>query len=82
MKRKILVLAVTAMMLAMMVAGSALPALAQRVAPEEPECAWYFDRYTWRVFGQEWWGYWCDWPDYGWYLHAWWHEDYGIIRVG
>jgi hypothetical protein len=48
--------------------------------PSEPWCDWYeagFDR----NFGVEWWGYWCNWPGYGWYLSAWWSDENGYIRT-
>ncbi len=67
-KRMILVLTVAVMMLTV-----AMPAMAQD-DPEAPSCDWYRDNYVYRNFGVELWGYWCDWPDYGWYLHALWQD--------
>ncbi len=70
MKRLILVLAVTAMM----VLGSALPALAyhsegnpgeheeETEQPRDPQCGWYAN---WND-EEEWWEYWCYWPQWGW----------------
>ena len=72
MKRKILVLTAAALMLAMTLI-SALPALA---APADPSCDWYLDHYFYRLTGQEWYGYWCDWGDNGgWQLYEWWYND-------
>lgn len=60
---------------AMMMVGSAMPALAQ---PADPECDWYLDRYFERLTGEEWYGYWCYYgEDDGWDLYAWWNEDKG-----
>ena len=71
MKRKILVLVVTALMLI----GSALPALAQ---PTDPSCDWDWDRYLWRIYEYELWYYGCDFgEDGGWYIYAFWNPDYG-----
>ena len=78
MKRKILVLTATAMMLAMMMLGSALPALAQ---PPAPTCDWYLDYYYAQVFQQNWYGYWCYWPDEGWLLYGWWSARTGWISA-
>jgi hypothetical protein len=77
MKRKILVLMLSALMIMTMVATvSAVPAIAQ------PRCDWYeagFDR----DFGTEWWGYWCRDSYYGdWYLLGWWSSDTGFIYTG
>ena len=78
MKRRILVLMLTAMMLVTALAAtSALPALGQ---PAEPRCGWYeagFDK----SFNTDWWAYWCRYPGYGWYLIAWWSDPTGIIWV-
>ena len=78
MKRKILVLTLSAMLLlTMLVAISASPALAQ---PSDVRCDWYeagFDR----NFNTDWWAYWCHYPDSGWYLIAWWSDATGIIWV-
>ena len=79
MKRKILVLTATAMMLAMMMLGSALPALAQQYPT--PQCDWYLDYYYAQTFQQNWYGYWCYWPDYGWYLYGWWNDARGYISA-
>ena len=69
-KRLILVLTVTALMLI----GSALPAMAQRYAEEEaveeprtPSCDWYAN---WDE-EEEWWEYWCYWPRWGWEYVFW-----------
>ena len=53
MRRKILVLVVTVLM----VLGSALPALAQ---PVDPDCGWDWDRYLWRAYEYELWYYGCE----------------------
>ena len=78
MKRRILVLMLTAMMLVTALAAtSALPALGQ---PSDISCDWYeagFDR----SFNTDWWAYWCRYPGYGWYLIAWWSDPTGIIWV-
>jgi hypothetical protein len=78
MKRKILVLTLTTMLVVTMLAIiGAVPALAQ---PITPSCDWYeagFDR----SFGTDWWAYWCRWPGYGWYLAGWWSELTGFIAV-
>ena len=79
MKRKILVLMVTALMVVLMVGTSASTALSQD-APDAPRCDWYeagFDR----DFNNVWWAYWCHWSGYGWYLMGWWSEDTGYIPV-
>jgi hypothetical protein len=80
MRRIILVLTVTAMMMVTML-GSALPALAD--SPPQPSCDWYLDHYIARVFGTEWWGYWCDWgqDNGGWVLYGWWNADAGWIPL-
>lgn len=78
MKRKIMALTVTALMLAMMVV-SALPALAQ---PDDPDCSWYLDRYWVRLTGEEWYGYWCYYEDDDdWELYTWWNEEEGYIYL-
>ena len=74
MKRKILVLTLSALMLVTMLATiSAVPALAQ------PNCDWYeagFDR----NFDTDWWGYWCRDPDTrDWTLYFWWSDATGLI---
>lgn len=78
MKHRILVLTLTVMVLLLMLATtSALPALGQ---PDAPYCAWYeagFDR----DFNTAWYGYWCHYSGYGWYLVAWWSEDTGYIPL-
>ena len=70
MKRLILVLTVTAVMLV----SIALPALArheetgdEREAPNNPQCGWYesWDQH------EEWWEYWCYWPHWGWEFVFW-----------
>jgi len=71
MKRMILVLTVTAMMLI----GSALPALAthetgdEEGRPDRPKCDWYgpFEEGNW----DPWWEYWCYWPHWGWEYVFW-----------
>ena len=77
MKRVILVLTVAALMLAMTVT-SALPALGQ---PREPSCDWYEAGFDVGRHAPEWWGYWCNYPGYGWYLMGWWSDDTGWIPV-
>jgi hypothetical protein len=76
MKRKILVVMASVLMLVTMLATvSAMPAVAQ------PNCDWYeagFDR----NFGTDWWGYWCRDPDTGWYLVGWWSYETGFIYAG
>ncbi len=69
-KRLILVLTVTAMMLI----GSALPALAYHEetgdpaeSPENPRCGWYPSSNE----EEEWWEYWCRWPHWGWEYVFW-----------
>ena len=71
MKRMILVLTVSAMLLI----GSALPALAWHEEtndpagrPDNPDCNWY------GPFGEgheAWWEYWCFWPHWGWEFVFW-----------
>ena len=67
MKRLILVLALTAMMLV----GSALPLLAQDMEdsqePRDPQCGWYSN---WDE-EEEWWEYWCYYPRWGWEYVFW-----------
>ncbi len=70
MKRLILVLALTAMMLV----TSVLPALARheetgdpREEPRNPQCGWYAN---WSEH-EEWWEYWCYWPHWGWEFVFW-----------
>lgn len=75
MKRKISMLIVVAMMLV----GSALPALAQ---PADPECSWYFEGLYYLTTGEEWYGFWCHYgeeygEDAGWEIYAWWNEEEG-----
>jgi len=71
MKRMILVLTLTAMMLL----GSALPALAthetgdEEGRPDNPKCDWYFFDETRRY--DAWWEYWCYWPHWGWEFVFW-----------
>ena len=78
MKRMILVLTVSAMLLI----GSALPALAWHEetgdpagAPENPYCQWYgpFGGGGPGSMGEEeaWWEYWCFWPHWGWEFVFW-----------
>jgi hypothetical protein len=69
MRRIILVLTVTAMMLVTMVVGAGLPAFAQD-EPSAPQCSWYLN---WES-GEEdeaWWEYWCWWPGWGWEFVFW-----------
>jgi hypothetical protein len=81
-KRIILLLTVTAMLLAALVASSALPALAQD-SPPQPSCDWYLDNYLKRNFDVDWWGYWCDWgqDNGGWVLYGWWNKDTGWVPL-
>jgi hypothetical protein len=65
-KRVILVLTVTAMMLATMMAGAGLPALAQD-EPGAPQCGWYYNT----ADRDAWWEYWCWWPGWGWEFVFW-----------
>ncbi len=69
MKRIILVLTITAMMLATVVAAGALPALAQD-EPSAPQCGWYLN---WLAVLPDlaWWEYWCWWPGWGWEFVFW-----------
>jgi hypothetical protein len=83
MKRKLLVLMVNAMMLVMM-AGSALPALAQTgssqpgtQAPPQPVCGWDWDRYLWQTYQYELWSYTCDYGKDGTQVYAFWNPDWG-----
>ena len=68
MKRIILVLTITAVMLTMLVAGGGLSALAQEEAPGDPQCGWYYN--TGEGFAP-WWEYWCWWPGWGWEYVFW-----------
>ncbi|MDQ3942928.1 MAG: hypothetical protein M3254_07470 [Actinomycetota bacterium] len=68
MKRILLVLTVTAMMLAMMVASIGVPALAQDDEPNAPQCGWY---YMTHMSYDPWWEYWCWWPGWGWEFVFW-----------
>ena len=77
MKRIILVLTVALLMLTMTVT-TALPALGQ---PREPYCDWYEAGFDVGRNAPEWWGYWCHYQGYGWYLIGWWSEDTGWIRA-
>ncbi len=76
MKRMILVLTVAALMLAMIVT-SALPALAQPSA----SCGWYEAGFDVSRNAPEWWGYWCHYRGYGWYLIGWWSKASGWIPL-
>ena len=64
MKRMILVLTITALM----ILSSALPALAdmkdgkEGAEPDPPDCGWYE---SWND-EEEWWEYWCYYPHWGW----------------
>ena len=57
------------MMLAVLVSGLALPALAQdEEEPREPRCGWYyFEEEPW----DPWWEYWCRYPNWGWEFVFW-----------
>jgi hypothetical protein len=72
MKRLFLALTVAAMLLI----GSALPALAWHEEtgdpegrPDDPKCDWYgpFEERPW----DPWWEYWCYWPHWGWEFVFW-----------
>jgi len=71
MKRLLLALVVAAMLLI----GSALPALANHEfgdesdRPDNPKCDWYgpFEERPW----DPWWEYWCYWPHWGWEFVLW-----------
>ena len=71
MRYKILVLVLTAMMLV----GSALPALASHNdsdssnEPRAPRCGWYFFEETRRY--DAWWEYWCYYRGWGWEFVFW-----------
>jgi hypothetical protein len=78
MKRRILVLTLTAVMLVTLLAASALPALGQ---PSGPYCDWYEAGFDVGRNAPEWWAYWCRWPGYGWYLIGWWSDYTGWIPV-
>jgi hypothetical protein len=67
MKRIILVLTVSAIMLVTMVAGSGLSAMAQD-EPAGPQCGWYYN--TAEDY-DPWWEYWCWWPGWGWEFVFW-----------
>ncbi len=75
MKAKLLMLVVAAMLLV----GSALPALASHRGPSEPDCDWY--RMSNRAVDSDVWGYWCYWEDDGWYLYYIWTADWGYSSV-
>ena len=71
MRRMILVLTVTAMLLATLLA---LPAAAEmgtkgEEEPNTPECGWYgpFEERGW----DPWWEYWCYWHGWGWEYVFW-----------
>jgi hypothetical protein len=65
-KRIILVLTVTAMILVTMVAGAGSPAMAQD-EPGAPQCSWYYNT----ADRDAWWEYWCWWPGWGWEFVFW-----------
>jgi hypothetical protein len=78
MKRVLLVLTVTAMVLAVMLSSLALPALAQDDRPPaDPDCDWYgpFSVEVWEqvpwLEEEAWWEYWCYWPHWGWEFVFW-----------
>ncbi len=68
MRRMILVLTVTALMLATLVSSLALPALAQG-EPREPRCRWFYFEETRRW--DAWWEYWCHYRGWGWVFVVW-----------
>ncbi len=73
MKHKILMLIVAALL----VVGSALPALAEHTpgeAPAEPVCDWHWDRSLWNNYGFELWVYTCDYGN-GPVVEALWADD-------
>ena len=86
MKRKLSVLAVTALMLATMLTGSALPASAARPsssdAPAAPTCNWDWDHYLWNTYGTELWFYGCDYGDGNWTIQAIWDPTNGYLYQG
>ena len=67
MRRMILVLTVTAMMLVTMVVGAGSLAFAQD-EPADPQCGWYYN--TAEDY-DPWWEYWCWWPGWGWEFVFW-----------
>ncbi len=77
MKAKILMLVVAAMLLV----GSALPALANHRpsgGPDvEPVCGWDWDRYLWRHYKYELWTCWSYDETEGWQADWFWTPDYG-----
>lgn len=73
MKRLLLALVVAAMLLI----GSALPALAWHEEtgdpagrPDNPQCDWYLN-WHWNDPDERWWEYWCWWPHWGWEYVFW-----------
>jgi hypothetical protein len=76
-KAKILMLVVAAMLLV----GSALPALANHGptgGPDtEPVCDWDWDRYLWNNFEYELWYYGCDFGEGEWDVQAFWTPNDG-----
>ena len=71
MKRLLLALVVAAMLLI----GSALPALANHEfgdesdRPDNPQCGWYGPFHEPPY--EPWWEYWCYWPHWGWEFVFW-----------
>ena len=78
MKHRVLVMWLGALLVVTLLAVSALPALGQ---PSQPYCDWYEAGFDVGRNAPEWWGYWCHYPDYGWYLIGWWSDDTGFISV-
>jgi hypothetical protein len=76
--RRISVMWLGALLVATLLAVSALPALGQ---PREPSCDWYEAGFDVGRNAPEWWGYWCNYPGYGWYLIGWWSYDTGFIST-
>lgn len=66
---------------AMLLVGSAMPALATHTpsgGPDaEPVCSWDWDRYLWRNYSYELWYWACDYGDEGTYVYAFWNPTYG-----
>ncbi len=79
MKRRLLVVWLGAMLVVAMLAVSALPALGQPRG--EVSCEWYEAGFDVGRNAPEWWGYWCHYPGYGWYLMGWWSKASGFIST-
>ena len=75
MKRLILVLTVTAMLVVTALSASAQGfdeesgKLDDGGEPDAPECDWYYFDET-RDY-DAWWEYWCEWPGWGWEFVLW-----------